>query len=841
MSENEVEIEEKDPTFGERIFVIIKNLGRTVVKALKGLFNCYAKLYRGRRWYTKVINAFATFLIVFILYLGAVDINLFGLFGKSPSMRTIMSTRPAMASEIYSADGIMIGKFFSENRTPVSYEEVNPVFWQALVDTEDERYYRHFGVDFQAFFAALKDYVLHHEARGASTITQQLAKNLFRVRTEYSTGLLGRVPGLKIIIQKSKEWVTAVKLEWNFTKEEILTMYANTVDFGSNAFGIKTACKTYFGILPHDLQPEQAAVLVGMLKATTTYNPRLHPAQSMERRNVVLDNMLKHGHLTSLQCDTLKANPIELNYYVETAYDGQANYFREAVANHIKQWCNDNGVDIYTSGLKIYTTIDMRLQKYAEESAMRQMSDLQTKFNDHWGATNPWQDANHREIPQFIENIAKRLPVFKHLQKRFPDQPDSVWHYLNKPHTVKLFSYKGTKEAEMSTLDSIRYMAKFLHCGFIAMEALTGHVKAWVGDIDFHAWKYDKVTARRQPGSTFKLFVYTEAMNQGLTPCDRRPDAPLGVKIWSPVYQEDIYWSPSNASGYFSYANMTLKRAFAQSVNSVAVKLGQEMGIDRIVQTAYRMGIKSKLEETPALALGAGDVCLEELINAYSTVVNDGKAHDPVLVTRILDRDGNEIYKHATEQRQVLSYRTAFFMQQLLMGGMREPGGTSQGLWRYVRPYERDTDFGGKTGTTNNHSDAWFVGISPRLVCGAWVGGEYRAIHFRTGSLGQGSRAAMPICGAFLEKVLADKRFAHYHAKFAPPHDETILDNMYKHCAYDYYDSGHTDDDSMIYFPAAVNYPEKESTAPVQEPNLPDLPVSIDTKAGEPITTDPSE
>jgi penicillin-binding protein 1A len=286
-------------------------------------------------------------------------------------MSTIINTRPAQASEIYSADSVMIGKYFSENRTPVTYDDVNPIFWNALIDTEDERFYHHFGIDFQAFGAALKDYVVHHDARGASTITQQLAKNLFRVRTEYSTGLLGNIPGVKMLIMKTKEWITALKLEANFSKEEILTMYANTVDFGFNAFGIKTACKTYFNTTPQNLTPEQAAVLVGMLKATTYYNPRLHPENSMNRRNVVLGNMLQRDHITQEQYDSLTIRPIELDYSVENAYDGQALYFREAVKNHLQKWCSENGYDLYKDGLKIYTTIDTRMQKYAEEAAVK--------------------------------------------------------------------------------------------------------------------------------------------------------------------------------------------------------------------------------------------------------------------------------------------------------------------------------------------------------------------------------------------------------------------------------------------------------------------------------------
>lgn len=763
-------------------------------QALKNACKWYICIFKGRPWYIKLLSSLATFIVVILLYLIAVDINLLWLFGKSPSMSTIVNTRPAQASEIYSADSVMIGKFFSENRTPVKYEDVNPIFWEALIDTEDERFYKHFGVDFQAFGAALKDYVVHHDARGASTITQQLAKNLFRVRTEYSTGLLGNIPGIKMLIMKTKEWITATKLEMNFSKEEILTMYANTVDFGSNAFGIKTACKTYFGTTPKDLTPDQAAILVGMLKATTYYNPRINPENSLSRRNVVLGNMLNRGHLTKEEYNSLKALPITLDYSVENAYDGQATYFREAVKDYLSDWCNENGYDLYTDGLKIYTTIDTRMQKYAEEAAWEQMEQLQKKFNNHWGNVNPWQDERHQEIPNFIENIAKRQPVYKYLEKHFNGNKDSIDYYLNLPHPVKLFSYNGTYETEMSTLDSIRYMEHFMHCGFVAIEPQTGHVKAWVGDLDFNTWKYDKVTAMRQPGSTFKLFVYTEAMNQGLTPCDRRMDSFFSMKVWDNEKKKEVIWAPTNANGYFTDYNMTLKSAFAQSINSVAVRVGQEVGIDRIIETAHKMGIKSPLHNTPSLALGASDVNLEELVNAYATVANNGRSHATILVTRILDRDGNEIYKSHEEDDEAIPYRSAFYMQQMLMAGMREPGGTSMNMWRYVRNYT-DTDFGGKTGTSNNHSDAWFVGVTPRLVCGAWVGGEYRAIHFRTGELGQGSRTALPICGQFFESVLGDTKFRHYHARFANPQDASILSADYQ-CAGYYVDPNDSIDEA---------------------------------------------
>ena len=724
------------------------------IRKIKAFWHWYKGLYIGSKWYKKTIAVILSLFVAFFIYLGMVDINFLWLFGKSPGFSQIKKPTTSEASEIYSADGV-------------------------LIDTEDERFYKHRGVDPIGLFAVAKEMAVSHEARGASTITQQLAKNMFRVRTQYSTGLLGYIPGVRMLIMKSKEWIIATKLEMLYDKEEILTMYANTVDFGSNAFGIKTACKTYFNTTPAEITAEQAAVLVGMLKATTYYNPISHPENSLERRNVVLHNMMTHNDLTKAEYDSISAIPIKLSYSVESNYDGQAKYFREAIANYLKDWCKENGYDLYSSGLKIYTTIDTRMQKYAEEAARKQMRQVQRNFDRHWAGQDPWRDENHQVILGFIEDIAKRQPAYKMLVQKFPDQPDSVTYYLNKPHKVKLFDYeKGTIEKEMSTLDSIRYMVKFMHCSFVAMEPQTGHVKAWVGDIDFDSWKYDKVTAMRQPGSTFKLFVYTEAMNQGLTPCDKRRDEYIRMEVYDKQKHGMTTWTPTNANGRFSGDSIPLKGAFARSINSVAVRLGQEMGIKNIAKTAHDMGIKSPLDEQPSLALGSSDVNLLEMVNAYCTIANDGKHIAPVLVTRIVDKDGREVYTSKEEEKQVIPYKSAFFMQQLLMGGMREPGGTSQSLWGYVSKAQ-DTEFGGKTGTSNNHSDAWFMCVSPKIVCGAWVGGEYRSIHFRTGALGQGSRTALPICGYFLQSVMGDPAFAKYHGKFNKPQDDDITRDMY--------------------------------------------------------------
>lgn len=763
----------------------IKQCLATLWQKIRAFWPWYKNLYKGRAWYTKSLIGFVSCIAAFFIYLGMVDTNFLWLFGKSPGFSRIMNPETHQASEIYSADGKLIGKFFNENRTPVKFEDVNPTFWKVLVDTEDERFYKHHGIDFTGMLAAAKDMIVHHDARGASTITQQLAKNMFRVRTQYSTGLLGYIPGIKMLVMKSKEWIIATKLELVYDKKDILTMYANTVDFGSNAFGIKTACKTYFNTTPSELTLDQMAVLVGMLKATTYYNPRINPKNSLKRRNIVLSNMLRHSDINRAQYDSISAKPITLNYSVESNYDGKALYYREYLASYLKDWCEENDYDLYSSGLKIYTTLDSRMQEYAEQAAIKQMKIVQRNFKNHWGNEEPWQDENHKVIPGFIEGIAKKLPVYKYLSNKFENSPDSIDYYLNKPHTVKLFDYeKGFIEEQMSTMDSIRYMVHFMHCAFVAMEPQTGAVKAWVGDINFNTWKYDKVTAMRQPGSTFKLFVYTEAMNQGLTPCDKRRDEYFSMQVFDKKKNQEVTWAPTNANGSFSGDSMALKSAFARSINSVAVRLGQEMGISRIVETAHKMGIKSPLDATPALALGSSDINLLELANSYCTIANDGVHHEPVVVTRIVDKDGKVVYTAPTAEEQAIPYRSAFFMQQLLMGGLRKPGGTSMSFGGYLGDSYKDTDWGGKTGTSNNHSDAWFMGVSPKLVVGAWVGGEYRCIHFRTGALGQGSRTALPICGYFVQALLSDPNFKQYHAKFGKPKDDAILSSMYNCASY---------------------------------------------------------
>jgi len=411
------------------------------------------------------------------------------------------------------------------------------------------------------------------------------------------------------------------------------------------------------------------------------------------------------------------------------------------------------------------------------------MKVVQQNFKSHWGDQDCWLDDNNQVIANFVEDKARNTPVYHELLARYPNDLDSVNYYMNQPHMVHLFDYENDSlYMEMSSMDSVRYMLHFMHCGFIAMEPSNGHVKAWVGDVDFDTWKYDKVRAKHQPGSTFKLFVYAAAMERGLVPCDRRLDQYIDTLVYNAEKHEMEHWRPTNANGTFTGGDMTLRAAFAQSINSVTVRVGTEVGFSEIAQLARDMGIKSPMDPKPALSLGASDVDLMELVNSYCTVVNDGMRSDPVIVMRIVDRDGKEIYKAPEHQERALTYRSAWLMQQMLMACRTDAGGTAMALNGYITRPLYDVDLGGKTGTSNRHADAWFVAVSPGLVCGAWVGGEYRQIHFRWGALGQGSRTALPICGRFLQLVLSDPQFQRYHQRFQPS-KEPINADLYSGCS----------------------------------------------------------
>ena len=801
----------------------------------------YRSLYKNAPWWKKIGVGFSSFIVFIIVYCLAVQFNLFWLFGKSPSLDTIMNPKTAAASEIYSADGKLLGKFFSENRTPVAYDSIAPNFFDALISTEDERFYSHHGVDFMGLGAAVKDAATGH-ARGASTITQQLVKNMFRVRTEYSTGLLGYIPGVKMLIMKSKEMIIATELEWFCSKQEILTMYANTVDFGSNAYGIKTAAKTYFNTTPAELKTEQSAVLVGLLKATSAYNPKTNPKNSLFRRNVVLDNMYKHGKLSAAELSELREKPIELNFSVETAYDGQALYFRQAVADEIKNL--DLGLDPYKDGLKIYTTVDSRMQKYAEQAMLEQMKVVQRNFDAHWGKQDPWVNEKNQPIPGFLQEKLKQTDAYKMLSARYPDDPQKVMEILNTPHNVKLFSYSGDNlkvEREMTSVDSLRYMLRFMHAGFVAIEPQTGDVKAYVGDVDFNTWQHDNVKATHQPGSTFKLFVYATAMKQGWLPSDARlKDEYIQMNVVDEQGKPSV-WRPHNANGRFSGANIPLRAAFAQSINTIAIKLGQEVGIPNVIKTAQDMGIKSKLNDAPSLPLGPSDVHLMELVGAYASVANYGEFVKPTMITRIIDREGKVVYESRKEVRTVLSDKEAFYMQTLLGAGMTDAGGTSQALasQNYIGQWfwNKRIDAGGKTGTSNSHADAWFVGVTPNLVGGAWVGGEYRQIHFRSGALGQGSKTALPIFGLFMKKVLSDAALApKYLARYRIPEGVNPADLegrfLYQHA------------DSTSHDSTAVDFSEDIGASPEEHgdnpPPPPAAPPHESAAPKEPVNNTPN-
>ena len=738
-------------------------------RRIAGFGRWYRNLYRGASIGRKIMLVLVSSVVYLLTYCVAVQLNLFWLFGRSPSLNSIMHPKTAAASELYTADGKLLGKVFSENRTPVPYDSIAPAFIDALISTEDERFYSHAGVDFYGIFAAVKDAALGRP-RGASTITQQLVKNMFRVRTEYSTGLLGYIPGVKMLVMKSKEMIIATELEWFYSKAEILPLYANTVDFGSNAYGIKTAAKTYFKTTPSALKTEEAAVLVGLLKATTAYNPKVNPKRSLERRNVVLDNMVRNGKLSQPEASRLKELPLELKFGSETLFDGLAHYFRNAVAEEIKSVAPE--LDPYRDGLKIYTTLDSRMQRYAEAAVREQMRQVQRNFNAHWGSQDPWVDEKNRPIRDFLDKKIKTTDAYKQLTARYPDNPQRVMQLLNQPHKVKLFTYDGVVEREMSSIDSLRYMLHFMHTGFVAVEPSTGDVKAYVGDIDFNTWQYDNVRGAHQPGSTFKLFVYATAIKQGWLPTDARlADSYVQMEVYDPVKKEKTLWRPSNANGRYSGAKLPLRTAFAQSVNTIAVKLGQEVGIDNVVRTAKEMGVNSPLQATPALALGASDATVLEMAGAYAAVANYGEFVRPRMVSKIYDSDGRLVYEAHREVKTVMTQQEAFHMQTLLSAGVNDAGGTSQSLraQEYCGTWlaNGQLNLGGKTGTSNAHADAWFVGVTPNLVAAAWVGGEYRQIHFRTGSLGQGAKTALPIFGLFMNKVLSDPKLrdrylAHY-------------------------------------------------------------------------------
>jgi len=747
-------------------FVVFKVYAKRVLKFVFGIFFSLPA-YASSTWKRLLMRIFQVLMLILVVIL-SVDFNLLGLFGPSPRIIDLKDPDLSVASELYAADGSIIGKYYLEDRSPVEFSELSPVIINTLLATEDIRFYQHHGIDFKATLAAVWS-TATGDKRGGSTLTQQLVKNLYKTRHKNRKGLLGYIPGVRVIIDKSKEWINALKLEFFYSKDEILTMYLNTVDFGSHAFGIKSAASVFFNKTPAELTPEEAAVLIGLLKAPSYYSPVQNPENALRRRNSILSQMSKYGFLDKNIADSLMNTKLQLHFR-QRVDDDDATYFKEAVARSLQEWSKESGYNIYTGGLKIYTSIDPKLQAYAEQAVEKHMKRLQKRFFEHWKGENPWINSKGEEIKGFIEELAEVTPYFESLSKKYNGNKDSINYYMNKPHRLRIFSWDGKNDTLMSTMDSIRYYRHLLNTGFVSMDPKTGFIKAWVGGVNFHYFKYDHVNqARRQPGSLFKAFVYTAAFEHGLGPCDTRADRPVTIKYTE--NGEAKTWSPHNADWNFSGGSITLKNAFARSVNSIAVQLTEEVGWDKVIECAQRMGVDSPLKNVPSVCLGSSDVTLLEMVNAYCAFLNGGMLNEPVFVTRIEDQEGKVIYEYQPSNKRVISEEIAFLMSIMLRSGLTEPGGTTQGLWEYDL-FRYDTDFGGKTGTSSNFSDGWFIGITPKLVSGVWVGGEHRNTRFRTSQLGEGLRTALPEYGYYMEKVLQDPTLKQYRGKFSKPEIE---------------------------------------------------------------------
>jgi penicillin-binding protein 1A len=694
---------------------------------------------------------FLLFLGTVPLYIFTVKINLWNLYGTVPSLAVLENPESDLSSELYSVDGVLLGKYFRNNRSLVAYEEISQNVINALLATEDYRFETHAGIDLKGLYRAfLLSILLQKNKGGGSTLTQQLAKNLFETRNERYKGLLSNIPLIKTVILKTKEWIVAVQLERSYTKKEIIAMYLNTVSFGSNTFGLKVAAKTFFNTTPDLLSVEQAALLVGLLKAPSHYSPIKHPERARRRRDVVLAQLCKYQLLSQENYEQLKQQPITLEYKAEDHNMGLATYFRSVIRDFLLQWTHQHGYDLFEDGLKIYTTIDSRLQKYAEEAVAAHMQVLQPSFEQHWEGRNPWVDQKGNEIENFIAIAAKRTAYYKQLVEEYGEDKDTIEVLMNTPMATQLFSWKGEIDTVMSPIEVLRYNKRLLHTGFMAMEPHTGHVKAWVGGINYKHFQYDHVMqGKRQPGSAFKPIVYAAAIDNGYMPWQEVVDAPVTFKIPG----NPSTWTPRNWSKKYTGTKMTLRQAMARSVNSITAYLMKQLGPTLVVDYAKRLGINSPLDPVPSLCLGSGDVSVYELVGAYSTFMNKGVWTAPLFITHIEDKNGRILETFMPQKREAISEETAYLMIHMLKGTIEEPGGTSRGIERTLK---EDNEICGKTGTTSNQSDGWFVGMARGLCAGVWVGGEDRCIHFRTLALGGGARTARPIWEKFMLSIYED-------------------------------------------------------------------------------------
>lgn len=704
---------------------------------------------------TAFVLVIASFLLVVFTFFYSVK---WGLFGPIPNKEAILDFQNNTASEIFSEDGVLLGKYYIQDRTDISFDEISPYLIDALIATEDVRFYEHNGVDRRSLLRVIfKTLLLQDESSGGgSTITQQLAKNIYP-RRHY--GLL------TIPIVKVKEAIIATRIEAVYSKEEILTLYLNTVPFGENAFGIEAASERFFSSSPSDLSIDQAAILVGMLKATTTYNPRKNPERAASRRNVVLSQMTKYGFIKPELADSLKQLPITLKYKYLTHNEGLATYFRAYLRQELLQWCASNtkpdgsNYNLYTDGLKIYTTLDSRMQVYAEKAVKEHMSELQEQFYAHWKGRRPW----YRDEGALLKAIYN-TPRYQQLKEKGLTEPE-IQEIFKQPVAMKIFTWEGEKEVTMSPLDSVKHYLYFLNAGFMAMNPQNGHIKAWVGGIDHKYFKYDHVNeqTKRQVGSTFKPIVYAAALESGVKPCDYLPNE-------RKVYEAYENWSPKNADNVYE-GFYSMEGALTQSINTISVQLIMNTGPKKVVDLAHRAGIKSDIKPVPSIALGTANISLMEMIGAYSTFSNEGIPVKPICLLSIEDKHGKvlEAFKPVGMKR-ALSTTSSIMIREMLKNVIDKGTGASL---RYR--YGLANDIAGKTGTTQSHADGWFIGITPDLIAGAWVGADDPRIHFRTIQYGQGAHMALPIWGKFMQQVNKDPAFSDIrYARFPRPPMEIV-------------------------------------------------------------------
>ena len=696
-----------------------------------------------------------------------------GWIGDMPQFEDIENPHSLQATEVISDDGEVLGYIGFENRSNVTYDQLSPNLVNALIATEDARFYSHSGIDARSLFRVLFKTVIgrHGSSGGGSTITQQLAKNLYKMReANASRGT---------VFSKLSEWVVAVKLEHNYSKQEILTMYLNTVDFGSNALGIKTASKTFFDKTPAELDVDEAAVLVGLLKAPTAYSPVLHPDHSLERRNVVLAQMNNYGYLSDDSLAIYKEKTIDMSRYTpQTHNDGLAPYLREYIRSYMKDWCkhhrkpNGDYYDVHKDGLKIYTTIDSRMQRYAEQAVREHFSkEIQPAFERELKARkgNPFCDITAEQQEKFLTQAMKNSDRYRGLKAAGLSQKE-IREAFNEKVKMRVFSWKGTKDTTMSPWDSLIYCKKFLNAGLMSVEPGTGYVRAYVGGINYRFFKYDNVQSHCQVGSTFKPFVYTMALQDlGMYPCTEVPNSEVCFEVWG---QPD--WCPGNSSHEREGEMVTLKWALAHSINWVSAYLMKQGSPEQVVDIARKMGVRSPIDAVPAICVGTPEISVAEMAGAMATFANKGEYVEPIFITRIEDNKGMVLERFTPHRSEALSEATAYMMLELMKGVVQSGTGVRLNYKYHLNQYS--TAIAGKTGTTQNNSDCWFVGITPKLATAVWTGGELRSIHFRNMTYGQGAAMALPIFGLYMEKIYKDPNIKFYRGDFERPNIPIELD-----------------------------------------------------------------